>query len=541
MNLVILIALCLAPAVQTASGGAFGGRLFGGDGVKHNDQRAMEVQYLEEFARSERSIIDMLESDPDLQKKAYTKLLESGTSVETVDQLSDAIVESGYGTPVDFRKAMGDGNPFIRTDRKGEAPREMGLGGQVDTDEHLYVLIGTMCGAVMVTLLFLYQLVMHLTNFKWPSIQKFYVRMIFMASVYAWFSWFTIYNTEYHALYDLVKNCYEAYVIYAFWNMLMTYVGGYEYIVEKLEEERHVGQVETQLKFNFCPGECCQLFEFSSHRKQFCTCWAMVYQFIFVRPAMGVLSVFYERQHNIIAGDKYIRSITLISVFLAMMGLLNVYLTLGERLTGLSAEFKFAIIKLTVFLIVWQELVLHLLVENGTIPSYYCEAVGQCSPDMKCWDECNPDVPASAIRTIALAVSVEMILLSLCDLNAFRHNDICLDTHPLLEEQEKGKEIHETDNPESRPIIQRMSFCYKLFFVFNIFDNSTGLLEWNSNFAMRCDPQPRKYEDREGKYSRGVSPLEGQAKKAKKGSELEEEPQAAERQPINQEQRSYQP
>ena len=50
---------------------------------------------------------------------------------------------------------------------------------------------------------------------------------------------------------------------------------------------------------------------------------------------------------------------------LAMVGLLNLYTVLGERLEGLRAEFKFVLLKLTIFLIIVQELILHMLVEDG--------------------------------------------------------------------------------------------------------------------------------------------------------------------------------
>ena len=182
----------------------------------------------------------------------------SALNDEAADDVGDAALASisaGYGTMEELRSVMAShDNPFIRTGEqpyKGHSDNgEYGFRG-ADSQEHAVVLAATLCAAGMCTLIFLYQLCCHVLSFHWPSLQKFYIRIIFVTPMYTWLAWLTIYVTEYHPFYDLAKSCYEAYVIFCFWHVLLVYVGGYDHARRQLEE---LPAHEQDSGFRLCPG-----------------------------------------------------------------------------------------------------------------------------------------------------------------------------------------------------------------------------------------------------------------------------------------------
>ncbi|CAG8522239.1 6834_t:CDS:2 [Diversispora eburnea] len=66
----------------------------------------------------------------------------------------------------------------------------------------------------------------HLKNYRKPSLQRYVVRIIIMVPIYAVSSWISLASTTASFYVDGIRDIYEAFVIYCFFNLLINYLGG---------------------------------------------------------------------------------------------------------------------------------------------------------------------------------------------------------------------------------------------------------------------------------------------------------------------------
>ena len=99
---------------------------------------------------------------------------------------------------------------------------------------------------------------------------------------------------------------------------------------------------------------------------------------------------------------------------------------MGPKVKVLKAEGKFIVIKLAIFLTVWQEMILHILVGKGVIHSPYCYLIGKRSTH--CFDLTGFATPSAqrGVRTVATLIIFEMFALSFLMLYFFPFTDECL-------------------------------------------------------------------------------------------------------------------
>ncbi|KAF7086513.1 hypothetical protein CFC21_089799 [Triticum aestivum] len=99
------------------------------------------------------------------------------------------------------------------------------------------VLIGA--GFVLVALLIsLWLILQHLRSYRNPSEQKWIIAVLFMVPVYASESIISLWHSEFSLACDILRNCYEAFALYAFGRYLVACLGGERQVVGLLEKER---------------------------------------------------------------------------------------------------------------------------------------------------------------------------------------------------------------------------------------------------------------------------------------------------------------
>ncbi|KQK21329.1 protein LAZ1 homolog 2 isoform X3 [Brachypodium distachyon] len=107
------------------------------------------------------------------------------------------------------------------------------------------VLIGA--AFVLVALLIsLWLILQHLRSYSNPSEQKWIIVVLFMVPVYASESIISLWHSEFSLACDILRNCYEAYALYAFGRYLVACLGGERQVVGLLENRR-MEEVREQL------------------------------------------------------------------------------------------------------------------------------------------------------------------------------------------------------------------------------------------------------------------------------------------------------
>eukprot|EP01112_Ceratiomyxa_fruticulosa_P015218 TRINITY_DN4452_c0_g1_i1.p1 TRINITY_DN4452_c0_g1~~TRINITY_DN4452_c0_g1_i1.p1 ORF type:complete len:392 (-),score=48.42 TRINITY_DN4452_c0_g1_i1:146-1321(-) len=202
----------------------------------------------------------------------------------------------------------------------------------------------------------------HLRNFHSPSTQKYIVRILFIVPIYAIDSWIS-YRFYWLAIYfDLVRDCYEAFVIYNFFSLCLEYLGGYHTAKDALEHK----------EMKLVAPLCC--FRIPPNRGLLRTCKRLVLQYVILRPTVSVICVIMQTQHVYCPGSwavnhgyLYTSIIMFCSVTVAMYGLLLTYSSASAELAPNKPMQKFLSVKFVIFLSFWQSIVVAGMVEIGVI------------------------------------------------------------------------------------------------------------------------------------------------------------------------------
>ncbi|KAL3830051.1 hypothetical protein ACJIZ3_018853 [Penstemon smallii] len=102
---------------------------------------------------------------------------------------------------------------------------------------HLPALIVAGCFVLVALLLSLFLTYQHLKSYTNPAEQKWIVAVIFMVPVYATESILSLWNAKLSVACDILRNCYEAFALYAFGSYLIACLGGELKVVDFLENE----------------------------------------------------------------------------------------------------------------------------------------------------------------------------------------------------------------------------------------------------------------------------------------------------------------
>ena len=68
---------------------------------------------------------------------------------------------------------------------------------------------------------------MHLRNYTSPNLQRYIVRILYMAPIYSVCSSLSLTFWEYAKFFDLLRDCYESYLLYSFFCLLLGYINEY--------------------------------------------------------------------------------------------------------------------------------------------------------------------------------------------------------------------------------------------------------------------------------------------------------------------------
>ncbi|CAF1031725.1 unnamed protein product [Adineta ricciae] len=247
--------------------------------------------------------------------------------------------------------------------------------------------------ALVATGMSLVQIVQHFFHKTHHPSQKRIIRILVVVPVYAITSWVSILYFTSSIYMDLFKSCYEAYVIYCFLLLLTKYLGGH----------RGVAEVILNQDVIFLPLVRCCIKPRPNIR------WVWYFkvgplQYTLISPICSAIAVilnlagvYDDGNWNFRRGFPYIAIIINVSQIIALYMLIAFYGNAKEALKPFRPLGKFIVVKLIVFFIFWQTLLMSGLAAVGVLRNTTCD------PDTN--QHCNGS-------TTGFTVEQEKILLS---------------------------------------------------------------------------------------------------------------------------------
>lgn len=219
----------------------------------------------------------------------------------------------------------------------------------------------------------------HLRHFSQPIIQRKIVAILWMVPVYACTSWLSLRFVRHSLLFDILRDCYESYVIYVFFALCYCYIGqqsrntvNQDRIFAILSERRLVRHIFNFPSWSGIPNE---IDLASSPRSFLIRCKRNILQFVLIKP-MSAIAVFILRYNfdnyetgnfSLTNGYIYVTTIVNISISVSMYWLVMFYQATSDSLQPFNPVPKFLCIKGVLFFSYWQSVVITILVKMGII------------------------------------------------------------------------------------------------------------------------------------------------------------------------------
>eukprot|EP00128_Syssomonas_multiformis_P003477 Colp12_sorted_trinity150504_noHs@2923 len=239
-------------------------------------------------------------------------------------------------------------------------------GSITDPDSHIVAWIVTGVFALLAILISFQLVFKHLRNYNKPHIQKYIIRILFMVPIYAGESWFSLRFYQASVYLGVVRDCFEAFVIYSFFALLTEYL---KYADQSKHPEEIVAEKNPR---NYTMPFCC--IEYIPNMQTLIWFRRCALQYVIVRPLMTGIAVIMEATGTYCEGNidweygfPYITLINLFSVTIAMYGLIEFYMLTQDDLAPYRPVLKFVSIKFVIFMTFWQSLVVSGLSRFGII------------------------------------------------------------------------------------------------------------------------------------------------------------------------------
>ena len=252
-----------------------------------------------------------------------------------------------------------------------------------------------------------FQIHLHLTTYTNPQQQQKIIRILLVVPVYSITSMLALqYYKEAAQYLNLVRNCYESFTLFTFFQLLLDYLGGSSQAAKRI---RQSGK-ET---LPHPPPLCC--LSPIVIRKRILVIWqCCIMQYVYVQPLCALVAIICKAKKIYNEDDMFnythnaypwLLLFENISVTIAFTSLFYFYLSCKETLAEQNPTGKFIAIKIVVFLCFWQGCVISLFVKTGVIHS-----------DKKGW---STEQVATGLQDYL--VCIEMLLITFLHKGAFSH------------------------------------------------------------------------------------------------------------------------
>lgn len=280
---------------------------------------------------------------------------------DTLNLLNQTVKEAEDEIQEEVDKVKADVESYVRTTQDQFS---------MENSFMVYQLAGTF--TLLSCLISMWHMTAHLRRFNQPVVQRKILAILWMSPIYAITSWFSLVFHASEGYLAIVKDFYEAYVIYQFLSFCIAVLGrgDREAVVELLT--RHADHLTPPFRLCGCffPDPYETNRQLADAVLMQCQRFAM--QFVFLRPLCTIALVTLEKLHCYGLGTSatdyrspqfYIVLLQNLSVFIAFTGLLQFYHAVDQDLQWCRPFAKFLCIKGVVFMTFWQGLALSILAQ----------------------------------------------------------------------------------------------------------------------------------------------------------------------------------
>ncbi|PWY98753.1 DUF300-domain-containing protein [Testicularia cyperi] len=268
------------------------------------------------------------------------------------------------------------------------------------------LLVVSTLAATFATLFSFFLIWKQLKNYRKPTLQRYVVRLLVMVPIYSIASVISLYSLELADIIDLIRDLYEAFVIYCFFNLLIEYLGGERSLIILLHgrtPQEHLFPVNLFLH----DMDASDPYTFLALKRG-------VLQYVQIKPVLAIATLllksvgkYEDGKISPSNGYTWVSFTYNVSVFVSLYCLAMFWKCLNEDLKPFRVTSKFLCIKGIIFFSFWQGLGISILVAAGIV-----KTVGPVY---------DPEYISLAIQDFMICL--EMPIFALAHAYAFSHKD----------------------------------------------------------------------------------------------------------------------
>ncbi|KAI7884531.1 DUF300-domain-containing protein [Lichtheimia hyalospora FSU 10163] len=251
----------------------------------------------------------------------------------------------------------------VRSTAQGGGYGEGGAGAELNPFAIHLALIFTVVATCISSL----SVWLHWKNYRKPNQQRQVIRILWMVPIYGISTYVSLVSLDVAFYVDTFRDIYEAFVIYAFFNLLLNKLGGERALIIMLHSRPP--------SENFFPGTLWSREIYVGDPYTFLFVKRGILQFVYVKPILAVLTMILKATGNYQEGDMswsgsylYLTFFYNLSVCLSLWCLMVFFYATKKDMTGFRPFPKFLCVKAIIFFSFWQSVIIALLVSAGFIP-----------------------------------------------------------------------------------------------------------------------------------------------------------------------------
>ncbi|KAH9086380.1 hypothetical protein LEN26_020143 [Aphanomyces euteiches] len=220
----------------------------------------------------------------------------------------------------------------------------------VETHRGWCLFVSFLC-ALFASGLTLYNMYLHLRAYTRPNLQRYILRILIIVPFYAIGSFLSFWLVHQAIYFNILRDIYEAFVVYSFLELVLSFAGGESNCVSKM-----VG--EKELDHPFPCGYCFP--PMARDGRLLRACKKATIQFVFIKPSIAILSLFMlaAGEYDSTGYQWFLWIVYNGSYSIALYGLLVFYLATKHILAPFSPVLKFFAVKSVIFMTFWQTLMI---------------------------------------------------------------------------------------------------------------------------------------------------------------------------------------
>ena len=210
----------------------------------------------------------------------------------------------------------------------------------------------------------------HLLHFVSP-LQRLYIRILWLVPIFAVDAWLALRFKDEALFINTARECYEAFVIFSFFSLLVEFLGPRERTLQLLAAKAlRSGRAHAHMLLHFCHARPWRLDALFLDRTRLGT-----FQYVVVRLVLSAAIFVGSWTGSFVEGawtdfdGLFVWSVIILnfSQLVAMWSLVMFFHELSEELAPLNPLYKFLSVKMIVFFSFWQKIIISGLSFAGVI------------------------------------------------------------------------------------------------------------------------------------------------------------------------------